>query len=396
MRLTPATELEYRCKRLQELMQTAGLDAIIIVQNADLYYFTGTVQNGCLYVPASGQPLYLVRRDLARARMESGLKEILSFAAPKDIPGIISGFGYPAPKRIGLEFDVLPITFWERYSKVWPDGLFLDATPLIRQVRMIKSHYEIHLMQDAADQVHKVYERAKEVIKEGMTDIELAAELEYTARKHGHLGLIRMRVFNGEMCFGHAFSGVDSAVPAYTDTPFGGMGASPCFGQGAGHKPIGQNEPIIMDFAGSIDGYLVDQTRVFSIGPLSERLTRGFEDMLKVQQLMKELAVPGISWGELYDRCLALAVELGYADSFMGAPNSQVSFIGHGLGIEIDEYPFIAKGFKDQVLEIGMAWAFEPKVVFPGEGAVGIENTFYLSNDGLKQLTRSDDGLVIL
>jgi len=396
MRLTPATELEFRCKKLQSLMQASDLDAVLIVQNADLYYFTGTVQNGCLYVPSQGQPLYLVRRDQARARMESGLKEVLPFATPKDIPGIINEYGYPEPKQIGLEFDVLPIIFLERYRKVWPNVVFSDATPLIRLVRMIKSHYEIHLMQDAADQVHAVYERAKQVIREGMTDLELATELEYTARKHGHLGLIRMRVVNGEMCFGHTFSGVDSAVPAYTDTPFGGMGPSPCFGQGAGHKLIGPNEPIIMDFAGSIDGYLVDQTRIFSIGPLSRRLTKGFEDMLKVQELMKEIVIPGISWGEIYDRCNSLAIEMGYADSFMGAKGSQVAFIGHGLGVEIDEYPFIAKGFRDQVMEIGMAWAFEPKVVFPGEGAVGIENTFYLSNDGLKQLTRSDDDLVIL
>ena len=106
--------------------------------------------------------------------------------------------------------------------------------------------------------------------------------------------------------------------------------------------------------------------------------------------------MPGTTWGEIYDHCQALACEMGYADSFMGTKGSQVSFIGHGLGVEIDEYPFIAKGFKDQTLEIGMALAFEPKVVFPGEGAVGIENTFYLSKDGLKQLTHSDDALVIL
>jgi len=396
MRLTPATELEYRCKKLQDLMSASDVEATIIVQNADLYYFTGTIQNGCLYVPAVGQPLYLVRRDHARARMESGLKEVIPFVSYKDIPGIIQNYGYPQPKVIGLEFDTLPVSFLERYRAIWPNAGFHDATPLIRTVRMIKSHYEIHLMQDAADQIHKVFERAKELIKEGITDMELAAELEYVARRHGHPGLIRMRVFNGEMCFGHTISGTDSAVPAYTDTPFGGMGPSPCFGQGAGHKLIGRNEPIIIDFAGSCDGYLVDQTRVFCVGNLSERLSKGFEDMLKVQQLMKDIAVPGISWGELYDRCYALAMEMGHASSFMGAPNSQVSFIGHGLGIEIDEYPFIARGFNQQTMEVGMAWAFEPKLVYPGEGAVGIENTFYLSNDGLKQLTRSDDALVIL
>jgi Xaa-Pro dipeptidase len=396
MRLTPATELEYRNKQLQNLMVASDLDAVIIVQNADLYYFTGTVQNGCLYLPSVGQPLYLVRRDLARARMESGLKEVVPFSSPKDIPGVSNSYGYPKPVRIGLEFDVLPISFLERYRKVWPNAEFLDATHLIRQVRMIKSQYEIHLMQDAADQVHKVCERAKEVIREGMTDLELAAELEYVARTHGHLGLIRMRVFNGEMFFGHTFSGTDSAVPAYTNTPFGGMGPSPCFGQGASHKPICRNEPIIIDFAGNSDGYLVDQTRIFSIGSLSKRLTRGFEDMLKVQELMKQITIPGISWSEIYDRCYALAIELGYVDSFMGAKHSQVAFIGHGLGIEIDEYPFIAKGFKEQFMEVGMAWAFEPKLIFPGEGSVGIENTFYLSNEGLKQLTRTDDTLVVL
>jgi Xaa-Pro dipeptidase len=396
MRLTPATELEYRCKRLQEEMAVAGLDAVIVMQNADLFYFTGTIQSGNLYVPREGQPVYMVRRDAARARMESGLKTVVPFASMKDLPRIIAEYGYPEPKRIGMELDVLPVNLFERYRKTFPQAEYADATPLIRLVRMIKSHYEIHLMQDAADQVDKVYRRAKDVIREGMTDLELAAELEFVARREGHLGLIRMRAFNGEMLFGHTFSGADSAVPAYTDTPLGGMGPSPSFGQGASHKPIGRNEPIIIDFAGSCDGYLVDQTRVFAIGPLSDRLRQGYEDMLKVQERMMELAPERPTWGAIYDECLALAVNLGYADSFMGNRGAQVSFIGHGLGVEIDEYPFIARGFNDQRLEEGMVFAFEPKVVFPGEGAVGIENTFYLTQSGLKQLTHSDQRLVIL
>lgn len=397
MRITPTTELEYRCRSLQDRMVGAGLDAVIVAQNADLFYFAGTIQTGNLYVPAQGQPLYMVRRDAARARMESGLKEVVPFSSPRDIPKILAEYGYPVPARIGLELDVLPVNFFERYRKIFPDAAFVDATPLIRLVRMKKSKYEIHCMMDAANQVDKVYRRACEVIREGMTDIELAAELEYVARREGHLGLIRMRVFNGEMLFGHTFSGTDSAVPAYTDTPLGGIGPSPSFGQGASYKPIGRNEPIVIDFAGSYDGYLVDQTRIFSLGSLSDRLRRGYDDMLKVQQLMVDLAPQRPTWGALYNECLELAINLGYADSFMGARESQVSFIGHGLGVEIDEYPFIARGFDEMVMEPGMAFAFEPKVVFPGEGAVGIENTFYLADDGsLKRLTRSPDELVIL
>lgn len=396
MRITPTTELEYRCKKLQEYMAAAGLDAVIIVQNADLFYFTGTVQNGNLYIPVLGQPLFMVRKDAARARMESGLKEVIPFGSLKDIPGILRQYGYPEPKRIGLELDVLPVLFFERYLKVYPNAEYCDATPLIRKVRMIKSHYEIHLMKDAADQLDVVYRRACEVVREGMTDIELAAELEYTARKSGHQGMVRMRGFNSETFFGHVFSGSDSSVPSYSDTPLGGLGVNTSFGQGAGLKRIERNEAILVDLAGCVDGYLIDQTRILAIGGLSDRLRRAYDDMLKVQELMMEIAVAGAGWSSVYDQCLALAVNMGYADSFMGAKGSQVSFIGHGIGVEIDELPLIARGFDDMFLEVGMAFAFEPKVVFPGEGAVGIENTFYISNEGLKQLTYSSQELFVL
>ncbi|HEY6006989.1 MAG TPA: Xaa-Pro peptidase family protein [Geobacteraceae bacterium] len=396
MRITPATELEHRCSRLQQQIAAAGLDAVIIVQNADLFYFTGTIQSGNLYVPVHGQPLYMVRRDAGRARMESGLKEVIPFGSMRDIPRILGEYGYPVPTRIGLEFDVLPVNFHERYRAVFPAAAFSDATPLIRRVRMIKSHYEIHILKDAADQVDKVYRRAREVIRAGMTDIELAAELEYTARHNGHLGLIRMRAFNGEMVFGHVFSGADAAVPTYTDTPLGGMGLSPAFGQGASWKRIERHEPIIVDFAGSFDGYLVDQTRIFAIGGLSDRLRRGYDDMLRIEERMLTLAAERPAWGRIYDECLALAEQMGYGDQFMGIKGSQVSFVGHGIGIEVDEYPFLARGFNDLTLEPGMVFAFEPKLVFPGEGAVGIENTFYLADEGVKRLTHSDEELVIL
>lgn len=397
MRITPAVELEQRCSRMQHSMAAEGLDAVIIVQSADLFYFTGTIQTGCLYLPAKGQPLYLVRRDAARARMESGLKEVLPFTSVSELPAALARYGYPEPETVGMEFDVLPVAVYERYRKVFPGAVVSDASVLIRRLRMKKSSYEIHLLQDAAVQVDKVYRSAVEHLREGMTDLQLSAELERVARLEGHQGLIRMRVFNGEMLFGHTFSGSDSAVPAYTDTPLGGLGISPSFGQGASYKPIGRNEPIIIDFSGCCDGYLVDQTRIMAIGGLPSRLVKGYEDMLRVQELMMKMAPQLPSWGELYDECLALAVSMGYGDNFMGIKGGQTSFIGHGIGLEIDEYPFIARGFQQMRLEPGMSFAFEPKLVFPGDGAIGIENSFYLADDGtLKRLTFSDEKIIII
>jgi Xaa-Pro dipeptidase len=199
MRLTPAAELIHRYTKLQRYMADEGLDAVIIVQNADLFYFTGTIQSGNLYVPCQGAPLYMVRKDFGRARSESALQEVIAFNSMKDIPARLAEHGYPEPKKIGLELDVMPVNFFERYRKIYPDAVYVDATPLIRRVRMIKSAYEINLIKAAADQQQAVFERAQEFIREGITDLELAAELEYCARKLGHQGLIRMRGFNSEL-----------------------------------------------------------------------------------------------------------------------------------------------------------------------------------------------------
>lgn len=396
MRLTPKNELEYRYRKLQVEMATAGMDAVLMVQNADLFYFTGTVQTGVLYLPVSGKPIYLVRRDFLRARMESALSEVVPLPSLDQLAGLIADHGCPMPQRLGLELDVLPVNLYRKYLSLFPNARALDASPLIRRVRMIKTHYEIHILQDAGVQADKVYRRAVEVIREGMSEVDLAAELECLARQEGHQGYVRMRAFNGELTSAQVLSGADAAAPACTNTALGGMGLTPAFGHGASYNRIRRDEPVIVDFASCYDGYLADQTRVFAIGSVSERMRRGYEEMLRIEELMLERAVQGATWGSIYDACLALAHKMGYAEHFMGTPGNQVSFIGHGLGIEIDEYPFIAKGFATETLEPGMAFAFEPKLVFPGEGAVGIENSFYLSEQGVKRLTFSSHDLVLL
>jgi Xaa-Pro dipeptidase len=396
MRLTPKNELEYRYRKLQTEMAAAGLDAVVMLQNADLFYFTGTTQSGNLYVPASGEPLYLVRKDFLRGRMESALAQVIPFSSPNELPGVITAHGHGTPSRIGLELDVLPVNLYQKYRSLFPSAQFVDASPLIRRVRMVKTHYEIHILQDAAHQADKVYRRAAEVIREGMSELELAAELEHLSRLEGHQGFVRMRAFNGELGGGQVLCGPDSAAPACTNTPLGGMGLTPAFGHGASYNRIAKGEPVLVDLASSFDGYLVDQTRMFCIGQPSDRIRRGYDDMLRIQAHMIELAEQRPTWGSIYDDCLKMAREMGYADNFMGGAGAQVPFIGHGVGIEIDEYPFIAKGFQDMTLEPGMVFAFEPKVVFPGEGAAGIENTFYLTESGVKRLTFSNEELLIL
>jgi len=396
MRLTPESELCKRIARLQAAMGKLGFDAVLLAQSADLFYFTGTIQSGVLYVPAAGDPIYFVRKDASRARAESALAHVVPMGSLRELPGVLHSMGYAAPSRLGFEYDVLPVAVFDRYRKVFATAESLDASSLVRRVRMIKSTYEIDLMRKAAQQADSVYRHAREILRSGKTDIELAAELEHHVRLQGHPGIVRMRSFNGEMLFAHVFSGADAACPAYLDTPLGGVGPHPSFGQGASWQRIQAHQPVVIDTGSFVDGYLVDQTRILSIGELPAHLLTAYHDMLRVQTLMQRIVVPGVTWAEVYARCHALAVELGYADNFMGAKGAQASFIGHGLGIEIDELPIIAPGFTEDVFEPEMTFAFEPKAVFAGEGVVGIENTYVLHSNGLEQLTFSDEALGVV
>ncbi len=393
MRITPLTELTGRSRILQEKLREQQVDAAILVQNSDLFYFTGSIQRGIYYLPAEGEPVYFVFRDQGRARMESGLCHVVPLDRLGGLPGEITRFGLPLPRRAGMEFDVLPVNEGQRFRKLMPASEFVDITPQVRIVRAVKSSYELEIMKDCALLADRVYEEAKNLLVVGKTDHEVMAELFSFALKEGHQGLIRMRRFNAEMFFGHIFSGVDGAVPAHLDAPLGGLGTTPAVGQGAGHKKIAAHEPIIVDFIVAYDGYLVDQTRTLAIGPLPDKLQQAYADMVAIQKLMFDLARPGVSWSELYRQCYLRACEMGYEKHFMGAGSSQVRFIGHGIGIEVDEYPFIAEGFDDQVLLPGMTFAFEPKAVFPGLGAVGVENTWRVDEEGIKRLTYSNENL---
>ncbi len=393
MRITPLTELTARHKKLQKYLLENNLAAAVLVQNSDLFYFTGSIQRGLYFLPAEGEPLYLVVKDHARARMESGLRHVLNLTGFKDLPGILAAHGLRDLTSLGMELDVLPVQLFQRYQQLFPSAEIRNISPLVRQVRAIKSPYEIEIMKDCSLLAEKTFEYAKTIIREGKTDLEVAAELECFARKEGHQGIIRFRSFNAEIYFGHVFSGSDGAVPTYLDAPLGGLGVNPAVGQGASYKKIVAGEPIILDYIIAYDGYLVDQTRTLSIGPLPDTLQKAYRDMLSIQEKLYSIARPGIAWSDLYHQCRQLADDLGYRDHFMGTKGAQVAFLGHGIGIEVDEYPFIAAGFDEALLEEGMTFAFEPKAVFAGLGAVGVENTWRVGATGLKRLTYAAEDL---
>ena len=392
---TPISELNQRIDAVQARLQAENIDGILIVQNSDLFYFSGTTQQAHLYIPASGQPILMVRKDFKRARLESTLARVVPLASPRKIPAILAEHGYPQPQTLGLECDVLPANLFFGYQKIFSDVRLADAAPLIRVVRAVKSTYEIELITRAAKLADQVAASMTEFLVPGITEIKLAGLIEARARELGHQGFVRMRLWGSEMFYGHLMAGPSASVPSYLASPTGGTGTSPAFAQGAGFRPIRKNEPVLLDYVFACDGYLADHTRIFAIGGVDDELKRAHAAMLAIQDEIKTAARPGVSAGDLYDLAVVRAAELGLGEYFMGAGDQRVRFIGHGIGTELDEFPFLARG-QQQILEAGMVVALEPKAVLPGKGVVGIENTHVVEKDGLRQLTVFDESITVV
>ena len=393
MRYTPKSELEQRAQKLQEIMQKQGLDGAIIVQNADLFYFAGTAQQSHLFIPACGKPVLMTRKSFDRAKRESALENIIPFENLKEIPGVLGVFGPGSIRRIGLELDVLPANLYLRYQKLLGPVELVDISPSVRAVRAVKSPYELERLRDAARLNQILFSQVPEFLREGLTEVEFAGKLEAVYRREGHQCLVRARAFNMELAYGHLMSGWNLAVPGASPGPTGGSGLNPSFPQGVSNKVIGRNEPVMVDYVGVMDGYLVDQARIFCLGALPDKLVDAHLVALEIQEAIVERARPGVTCGELYDLALRRAGESGFGKRFMGFPEP-VPFVGHGVGIELDELPVLARG-NGNLLKEGMVLALEPKFVFP-EGAVGLENTFVVTGQGLENLTVFEEGIICL
>lgn len=396
MELTPRSELESRIARLQaRLVAARDAEAVFIFQAADLFYFTGTTQDAWLVIGRDGPPLLLVRRSLERARAESALEHILPLENPREIPRLLAGHGLGGLKRVGLEFDVLPVQQYARVGRLFPTMQFVDASALIREVRMVKSPYEIACIRRAAAIQDRMAAKLRDVVRPGMTELALAAEIEAEARRHGHQGIIRTRRFNMECFFGHLLSGENGAIPSWMETPTGGTGLSPAVGNGVGRRRIQPHEPILLDYAGACDGYHADQSRLFSLGALADDLVKAHQACLDILAEVLANLRPGAKAGEVFARAVALAERLGYADRFMNTGPAQVSFVGHGVGVELDEIPYLAAG-TNLTIEAGMTLAVEPKIVFPGRGIVGVEDTVLVTTGDPEFLTVTPRELVVL
>ena len=368
-----------RCEKIQSALRTSHADAILLNTNANLYYASGRVFSGYVYVPAEGEPHYFVRRPV-------GLKgdTVHYIHKPEQIPALLAEAGLPIPRCVALEWDASHGDF-TRLAAVFPDVEVVNGSAVMRTVRSVKTNYELALMQESAVKHAEVYRRIESVFREGMTDIELQIEIERLLRLHGNLGLFRINGQSMEIFMGNVICGDNADSPTPYDFAMGGAGLSCSIPVGANGSLIRPGMTVMVDMCGNFTGYMTDMTRVYSVGELSAEAARAHACSIEIHRAVARMGRPGVAAADLYRLAVQIAQDAGLDDYFMGH-TQKAGFVGHGVGIEVNEAPVLAPRSKELLVE-NQVIALEPKFVIPHVGAVGIEDTYVVTPEGMKAIT---------
>lgn len=380
-------ELRIRWKKIQDAMKEQGTEALILTSSVNLYYASGRVFNGIVYFTQTHDPVFFVRRPVG---LDADL--LYYIRKPEEVVSRLDALEMFPGSNIALEADSLSFTDYNRLASLFPEIEKRNATPLIREVRAVKTDYEIEKMKESGRKHDAMYAHVNAVFEEGMTDAEMSNELEYIGRQLGNLGIFRIFGSSMETYAGSVLAGDNADNPSPYDFSMGGEGLDPSLPMGANGTVLRPGMSLMIDLGGNFNGYMTDMSRTFAIHKINNPLAiEAHRLSIAIQEAIKKVAKPGVTVKELYTLALEMVKEKKLEAYFMGH-NQQAAFIGHGVGIEINELPVLAPR-SPHVLKVGMTFALEPKFVIPGVGAVGVENTFVVHADGVEQLTNFPEEL---
>jgi len=388
----PLTELTDRLDRFRARMDRTqpGWEMAAITGKIPLYYFTGTMPDGLLLVPQDSDAVFWVRQSYERAVDESFFPDLRKMRSYRDVT---AGMG-KIPREMYLETDLMPIAQLQRMQKHLPFTVVKSVDAEVSAVRARKSQYELALM-ERAGKIHRhvLEDLVPGMLSEGIDEVTFACDLYSVMVKEGHQGIIRFGMFN-EMLLGQIGFGTSSISPICVDTPGGVSGMHPSVPQtGCRERKLGKGDLVVIDIGCGYNGYQTDKTLSYMFGrPIPEAAIREHERCVEIQDSMASMLKPGAIPSEIY-RTIMAGLEPAFLTNFMGFGDRRVKFLGHGIGLWIDETPVIAEGF-DEPLEEGMVFALEPKKGIPDVGLVGIENTFVVTPQGGQPLTGKSKGLI--
>lgn len=382
---------DYQMKwmRIQKVMQEKGADGCLLTNGINLFYTTGHIYSGYFYLPAEGEPWYFVKRP-------NGLigEHVVYLRKPEQLPDLFQENGLSMPQHLLLEADELTYSDYTRLQSTFQPQTTGNATALLRQIRRVKTPWEIEQIRLCARRHEAVYQEIPACFRPGITDLEFQYEIELRMRKHGSLGLFRAFGPNMDIYMGSILAGPNAETPSPFDFALGGGGMDASCPLGANGTPLEEGMAIMVDMAGNYTPYMTDMTRVYSVGKLRDEAYRAHEVSRRIHQETEAAARPGVACADLYQLALHIVEEEGLASYFMGT-KQQAKFVGHGVGLQINELPVLTPRSKE-ILEENMIFALEPKFVLPGIGAVGVENTYLMTAQGCEKLTHAPEEIINL
>ena len=354
-------------------------------ENANLYYTSGRVFCGFTYITADGSVTYFVRRPVGL----SG-DNVRYIRKPEQIAEMLPAM----PATIALELDTTPYSTVERLRKIFGDAQVANGSDVLRRCRAVKTPYEIARLTESG--VHHVmaYSRIPRIYRGGMTDVELQVEIERVLRNEGCLGQFRIAGGSMELFMGNLLTGDNADVPSPYDFAMGGAGLDLSLPVGCNGSAISPGHTVMVDMCGNFTGYMTDMTRVFYVGRLDETAAKAHQLSIDIHHRLAKEFHAGCEAKRMYEVAMEMVTAAGMDDYFMGH-TQKAGFIGHGVGIEVNELPVLAPRSRD-VLEEGNVIAIEPKFVIPHVGAVGIENTYVVRNDRLECITNAPEEITEL
>ncbi|MDE7376890.1 MAG: Xaa-Pro peptidase family protein [Muribaculaceae bacterium] len=388
--LLAAGEQQLRIDKTRAAMALRGIDSAIITSNANIYYLTGRVFSGYVYLPADGsEPIYFVRRPVHLLD-----ERAISVRKPESILSELKVRGLPLPERLGLELGRMTYTMAQRMMAALGVDHAEDVAPSLSMARAVKTPHEIRLLTVSGVKHERVYRKIAKAYRPGMTDLELQVEVERLLRLDGCLGQFRCAGDEMEIFMGNVIAGDNADNPSPYDFAMGGAGLSPSLPLGANGTVLRPGMTVMVDMNGNFTGYMTDMTRTYAIGQVDELARMAHQTSIDICRECAKAGRPGAEAKALYELGMDIAKAAGLEDYFMGH-RQHASFIGHGVGIEINEWPVIAPRSKD-ILAEGNAIALEPKFVIPGVGAVGVENTYIVGAESMNSITRAPQELITL
>jgi Xaa-Pro aminopeptidase len=379
-----------RCKKLlhQFIPQAQG---ILVFSRLNIYYFTATFANGVFWLPLSGEPVLFCRRGEERAKIESPVNLIFPFRSYQDIETILVDLGCSLPEVVAAEMNGLSWALSNNLTKHLSPRQFVSADKIIGMCRATKSEWELSILREAGSKHERCLNRLlPPFLHSGISELEICHKISELFFSEGHLGILRMENYGEEVFLGHISVGDSANYPSVFNGPVGLRGVHPAAPHmGSAEVKWTKGEPLTIDNGFTLAGYITDKTQIYWLGekesiPVDALKAHNF--CIDLQNQIAELLMPGTLPSEIWSHCLAKVERSGWSDGFMGYGKNKVSFVGHGIGLAIDEYPALAKGF-DLPIEEGMTLAVEPKIGIPGFGMVGVENTFEVTSEGGKCLT---------